>query len=185
MAQDDGTLIARVLQCNDQRAYAELVNRYQSRLRYSLRQLTGWDQGLADDLAQETFINAFKNLNKFRGDASFYTWLYRIAYRRFASYYRSRKPTEPLPDLEERNENGSEKNSRMEARDLHRDFAQALAQLPPEQAMAIHLHMHREYSHQEIADTMECPLGTVKSHIQRGREKLKVLLSEWNAAVNP
>ncbi len=178
MANDDLTLIARVLEKNDQRAYSELVNRYQSQLRYSLRQLTGWDLALADDLAQETFIKAFRNLHRFRGEAKFYTWLYRIAYRQFASHYRSRKPVEALPDLDEHHAEASDGNASGET-DLHRDFARALAQLPSDQAMAIHLHMHREYSHQEISDIMECPLGTVKSHIQRGREKLKVLLSEW------
>ena len=178
MTCDDTTLIARVLTSNDQRAYRELVNRYQSQLRYSLRQLTGWDESLADDLAQETFIKAFKNLHKFRGDARFYTWLYRIAYRQFASHYRSRKITEPLPDAEE------EHNSHQPigTTELHRDIAGALAQLPPDQAMALHLHLHREHTHREIADIMDSPLGTVKSHIQRGRKRLKVLLSEWQAA---
>ena len=179
MSNDDRTLIARVLSSNDQRAYRELVNRHQSKLRYSLRQLTGWDEALADDLAQETFIKAFANLHSFRGDANFYTWLYRIAYRQFASYYRSRKPTEPLPegDAEDRSYQPTS------GAELHRDIARALAQLPPDQAMALHLHMQREHSHQEISDIMDAPLGTVKSHIQRGREKLKVLLSAWQTTV--
>ena len=179
MTSDDRALIARVLTNNDQRAYRELVNRYQSQLRYSLRQLTGWDESLADDLAQETFIKAFKNLDKFRGDAKFYTWLYRIAYRQFASYYRSRKPTEPLSDTEIEHSSHHPTTKT----ELQRDIAKALAQLPPDQAMALHLHLHREHTHQEVADIMDSPLGTVKSHIQRGREKLKVLLSEWQETV--
>ncbi|MDM3871170.1 sigma-70 family RNA polymerase sigma factor [Porticoccus sp. W117] len=181
MTNDDRTLIARVLTANDQRAYRELVNRYQSQLRYSLRQLTGWDEALADDLAQETFIKAFANLSSFRGDANFYTWLYRIAYRQFASYYRSRKPTEPLSE----NEDDHEGHTPAGETDLHRDISRALAQLPPEQAMALHLHLQREHTHQEISQIMDSPLGTVKSHIQRGREKLKVLLSAWQTTVTP
>ena len=180
MTTDDKILIARILTQKDQRAYAELVSRYQSRLRYSLRQLTGWDEALADDLAQETFIKAFKNLGSSKGDAQFYPWLYSIAYRAFASHYRSRKPTEPLPE----NELNLEVDQTSNADDLHRDFANALAQLPPDQAMGLHLHLHCEFTHQEIAEIMSTPLGTVKSHIQRGKEKLKVLLSEWNASVS-
>ncbi|MEH6604979.1 MAG: sigma-70 family RNA polymerase sigma factor [Pseudomonadales bacterium] len=176
MITDDRLLIARILNQNDQRAYAELVKRYQSRLRYSLRQLTGWDASLADDLAQETFIKAFKNLGTFKGDSQFYTWLYSIAYRVFASHYRSRKPTEALPENElelqtYRPQGGDE---------LHRDFAMALAKLPPDQSMALHLHLHLECTHVEISTIMGSPLGTVKSHIQRGKDKLKVLLSDWN-----
>ena len=179
MATDDRTLVARILTQGDQRAYAELVRRYQSRLRYSLRQLCGWDEALADDLAQEAFIKAFRNLASYRGHSQFFTWLYSIAYRVFLSHRRAQKPTEPLdeaaadanaPDL------GSETA-------LHRDFSRALQSLPLEQAVALHLHLHCEFTHGEIADIMGSPLGTVKSHIQRGREKLKTLLSSWQDSV--
>lgn len=137
---DDKNLIDRIVENNDHRAFEELMKRYQSQIRYSLRQLSGWDEALADDLAQETFIKAYRSLHQFRGDAKFFTWLYRIAYHCYAAYYRSRKP---------------------------------------EQRMALHLHMQREFSHQEVADIMVLPLGTVKSHILRGREKLKQQLSSW------
>jgi RNA polymerase sigma-70 factor (ECF subfamily) len=181
MSLEDGALIARVREHGDQRAFAELVKRYQSQLRYSLRQLTGWDAALADDLAQETLIRAYRSLHQFRGDAKFFTWLYRIAYHCFLAHRRSRKPEEPLneEDAERAGAGGGAGNPA----DLHRDFARALARFPPEQRMALHLHLQREFTHQEIADLMECPLGTVKSHIQRGREKLQEMLAGWNAGV--
>ena len=96
MTTDDRVLIDRILSTNDQRASAELVNRYQSRMRYSLRQLTGWDQALADDLAQETFIKAFRSLRAFKGKSQFYTWLYSIAYRVYASHYRKHATRQPV-----------------------------------------------------------------------------------------
>lgn len=175
MSIDDVTLIARVVEKNDQRAFAELVKRYQSQLRYSLRQLTGWDHALADDLAQETFIKAYRSLRQFRGDAKFFTWLYRIAYNNFAAHMRSRKPEEQLDE----NAMESLADAREPESDLHRDLARAMLALSPDQRMALHLHMQRELSHQEVADVMQCPLGTVKSHILRGREKLQSILSSW------
>ena len=175
MSTDDVALIARVVEKGDQHAFAELVKRYQSQLRYSLRQLTGWDHALADDLAQETFIKAYRSLAQFRGDAKFFTWLYRIAYNNFAAHMRSRKPEEQLDDAAM---DGLADSAGGES-DLHRDLAKAMLNLSPDQRMALHLHMQRDLSHQEIAEVMQCPLGTVKSHIQRGREKLQLMLGSW------
>ena len=176
MSVDDRTLIGRVLNENDQRAFSELVKRYQSQLRYSLRQITGWDQALADDLAQETFIKAYKSLRQFRGDAKFFTWLYRIAYHCFLAHKRSQKPEEQLEDEGKLPDAGYDPET---AADLHRDLARAMLVLSPEQRMALHLHLHRELTHEEVAEIMNCPLGTAKSHIQRGREKLKEQLGSW------
>jgi len=87
----DGQLVARVVVDDDQHAFAELVRRNQSTVRGLLRQLTRTDMALADDLAQETFIRAYKNIRSFRGDARFSTWLYRIAYNWFREDARKRK----------------------------------------------------------------------------------------------
>ena len=182
MPVEDGALIARVREQGDQRAFAELVKRYQSQLRYSLRQLTGWDAALADDLAQETLIKAYRSINQFRGEAKFFTWLYKIAYHCFLAHKRSRKPEEPLEEGHEER-HGQDQERAGNPADLHRDFARALVQFPPEQRMALHLHLQREFTHQEIADLMECPLGTVKSHILRGRERLQQMLAGWNTGV--
>lgn len=180
MSLDDRTLIGRVVNENDQRAFAELVKRYQSQLRYSLRQITGWDRALADDLAQETLIRAYKSLHQFRGDAQFFTWLYRIAYHCFLAHRRSLKPEEQLDD--EADIPGQSHDPGM-ATDLHRDLARAMLVCTPEQRMALHLHLQRELTHEEVAEIMNCPLGTAKSHIQRGREKLKEQLSSWRSGV--
>lgn len=124
----------------------------------------------------ETFIWVFRSLHQFRGNAKFFTWVYRIAYNCFAAHYRSSKvevsfdesiPVERgyLPDGET---------------DLHRDFARALHGFAPQQRMALHLFYQREFTHSEIAEIMNIPLGTVKSHIQRGREKLRQRPASWH-----
>ena len=175
MTHDDMALVTRAIEHRDDNAFARLVQRHQSALRYSLRQLTGWDEALADDLAQETFIRAYKSLHQYRGEAKFFTWLYRIAYNCFLSHYRKRRDEVRLDEAhvpEVSYESDCTYN-------LHRDFARALKRFAPPQRMALHLHYMREYTHQEIADIMDCPLGTVKSYLSRGREKLEEDLMSW------
>jgi RNA polymerase sigma factor (sigma-70 family) len=87
----DANLVARVIVDDDQHAFGELVRRHQSNVRGLLRQLTRTDIALADDLAQETFLRAYKNIRRFRGEAKFSTWLYRIAYNCFREEARRRK----------------------------------------------------------------------------------------------
>ncbi len=176
MEIDDRTLIDRVLDKDDEHAFAQLVKRYQSQLRYSLRQLTGWDEALADDLAQETFIKMYKSLHQYQGNAKFFTWVYRIAYNCFAAHCRSRKPEVQLQQ-DEIPEPGFSPETEA---DLHRDFARALKLFEPEQRMALHLSYQRQLSHSEIAEIMDCPLGTVKSYISRGSEKLKQQMMSWH-----
>ncbi len=91
MELTDAGLVARVLVDDDQHAYGELVRRHQSSVRGLLRQLTRGDVALADDLAQDAFVRAYKNIRSFRGEAKFSTWLYRIAYNRFREDSRKRK----------------------------------------------------------------------------------------------
>src|SRR5436853_6804078 len=95
-AVSDAQLIARVLVQDDRHAFGELVRRHQSAVRATLRRLTGGDRALADDLAQETFLLAYRNLRSFRQEAKFSTWLYRIAYNAFLADARKMKDL-PLP----------------------------------------------------------------------------------------
>jgi len=175
MPLNDQALIRRVCKDGDQQAFAELVQRHQSRLRYSLRQLTGYDGARADDLAQETFIKAYKSLARFRGDAQFFTWLYRIAWRCFADDCRRNKRLQVF-ELQTEPETSY---APQDCENLHLDFARALMKFRPEQRMVLHLHLQREFTQIEIARIMDCPLGTVKSHIQRGRKKLQEYLAAW------
>ncbi|MDP5208709.1 sigma-70 family RNA polymerase sigma factor [Microbulbifer sp. 2205BS26-8] len=181
MDLDDEGLIRRAVEDGDQRAYAQLVRRYQSQLRFSLRQLCGGDQGLADDMAQEAFIKAYKALPAFRGDARFSTWLYRIAYNLVMSHKRKNAPEvdQEAVDKAQAEERVEEAQQLVMARDLD----SAMESLSDVQRQAIHLCLQRGFSHEETANIMKLPLGTVKSHINRARAKLRSLLQPWREEV--
>jgi len=185
MNPTDQALIDAVVKEGSHRAFAELVKRYQSPLRYSLRQLTGWNEALADDLAQETFIKAHSALSSFQGKAKFSSWLYRIAYNLMLSHFRvarNRELTGGLRGQEEQSlwhDNDYEAIVSNESLQLHRDLAQAMKYLSDNQRMALHLSLHRECTQQEISDIMSIPLGTVKTLITRGKASLREQLADW------
>ncbi len=187
---DEATLIDLAVTSNDQRAFGELVNRHQSKLRYSLRQLCNFDEALADDLAQEAFIKAFKQLHNFRQQAQFSSWLYRIAYNTFLEHVRKKQlDTVELDENFDRSNEQSFFSAELNDSEpeqapsgLHQKLAQLMAGLEPERRSVLHLFLHRQYTQQEIADTMSIPLGTVKTHINRGRVVLQAGLADWRDA---
>ncbi|MGH8444993.1 MAG: sigma-70 family RNA polymerase sigma factor, partial [Solimonas sp.] len=95
----DAVLIARVLAGDDRHAYATLVRRHQSAVRNVLRRLTAGQAALADDLAQETFLQAYRKLAQFRADAAFSTWLHRIATNAWLQHLRARRVELSFDDL--------------------------------------------------------------------------------------
>jgi RNA polymerase sigma-70 factor (ECF subfamily) len=172
----DEELARRAARPGGSQAFAVLVNRHQSEIRRSLRRLTRGNAALADDLAQEAFIKAYRSLAGFRGDSSFRTWLYRIAYRGFLSELRrNERQTQALGEQHAVTEAGDG----TEAKAFMEDFEVALRQLTPAQRDAVHFSLQRGFSHPEIADIMDLPIGTVKTHVLRGRQKLQALLSDW------
>lgn len=175
MPLTDADLVARVLVDEDQHAFAELVRRHQSTVRGLLRNLVRNDVTLADDLAQETFIRAYKNIRSFRGEAKFSTWLYRIAYNCFREDARRRKE---LVGIDERQLEMERDPSTVDAA-LRHDLAHALQALPLHERTAVVLCCQNGLSHDEAARVLDIPLGTVKTNVLRGREKLKKLLSAW------
>lgn len=154
---------------------------YQSDVRRLLRKLTKADLALADDLAQDTFVKAYKSIKRFRGDASFKTWIFRIAYNVYRDAYRSqqRKPEDCLESVPEEAQD-VDYTSDMKRRAIN----DAMALLNNDQRMAIYLCMQQEMTHQEASDVMGVPLGTLKSHIKRGKQKLQDILAEWRASEN-
>jgi RNA polymerase sigma-70 factor (ECF subfamily) len=175
---NDADLVARVLVDDDHHAFAELVRNHQSAVRGLLRQLTRSDGGLADDLAQETFLRAYKNLRSFRGEAKFSTWLYRIAYNCFREDARKRKE---LVGLDETQLEGEQDPQTVDPA-LRHDLMQALQLLPLHERSANVLCCQNGLSHDEAARVLEIPLGTVKTNVLRGREKLKKILAAWAPA---
>ncbi|MBT7258619.1 MAG: sigma-70 family RNA polymerase sigma factor [Porticoccaceae bacterium] len=180
MVATDQALIERVAANHCRDSFSILVARHQSDLRYSLRQMTGWDEALADDLAQETFIKAFQAIGSYKSDAKFSSWLYRIAYNQMVSHFRLARNRE-VTGSEEALTSATETpvSGELSQKELHQDLARAMQQLPSQQRMVIHLYLHRQLTHQEICTIMEIPLGTVKTCITRGKAKLRELLSSW------
>ncbi len=175
MVLTDADLIARLLVDDDQHAFGELVRRHQSAVRGLLRQLTRADLALADDLAQEAFIRAYKNIRSFRGDARFSTWLYRIAYNCFREEARRRKEFVGIDEDQWQ----AQADPQTVDPALRHDLMQALNLLPLHERSAVVLCCQNGLSHDEASRVLEIPLGTVKTNVLRGREKLKKILAAW------
>jgi RNA polymerase sigma-70 factor (ECF subfamily) len=179
----DLSLVAQVTLFGNQRAFDQLVRRYQSPVRRFFLHQTLGDSQLSDDLAQDTFIKAYTNIGSFHGLSSFQTWLMRIAYNVFYDYTRKEK-THPqlLPVMEGRkyNQGGNaitEVTTPLLNREglevgLQMDLYAALALLKPDERTCITLQLIDGYDIAAIAKITHLKEGTVKSHLSRGKEKL-------------
>ena len=171
----DRALVARVLLTDDRRAFEQLVRRHQGMVRAQLRRLLHGDNAEADDLAQETFLLAWRKLHQFRGEARFSTWLYRIAYTCFLQAYRKRSSDAMVMNSDEI----ELPTSVRDATELRLDVEKAMRRLSmPEQAVLLHV-VQLGLSHDEAAYVLAMPLGTVKSHARRGKAKLRTQLADW------
>ncbi len=183
----DAALIARVVVHDDRHAFSELVRRHQSAVRATLRRLTAGNHALADDLAQDTFMLAYRNLKSFRQEARFPTWLYRIATNAFLADARKRKEEllgdrdANLVDDDDNDAPNPEAQGGDHARGaaLKLDLERAMAILSDAERAAIVQCYHNDLSHEEAAYVLDCPVGTVKTHILRAKQKLKSRLAAW------
>ncbi len=166
----DLILITQIKLTDNHKAFEKLVLKYQSKVRRLFLNLTSRDKSLADDLAQETFIKVYLNLNRFRTTSKFSTWLYRIAYNTYVDYKRKNKIIFEDISLCEKLE-----NSQLFL--PNHDLMKALSILNEKEKELIILNYIEDCSHQEISTITGLPLGTVKTIIKRGREKLKNHLS--------
>jgi RNA polymerase sigma-70 factor (ECF subfamily) len=173
---EERVLVARVAATGDHAAFAALVRRHQSAIRGLLRRLCAGDAATADDIAQEVFMQAYRRMPTFRGDARLSSWLYRIAYNAFVSHRRKRRPEgENLDALQD---HPAPSGPSMIARhDVHRAFAV----LREEERAALSLTFGAELTHEEAAEILGWPLGTLKTHVNRGKAKLKKRLAAWKA----
>ena len=130
---------------------------------------------LADDLAQEAFLKAYKNIRNFRGEARFSTWLYRIAYNCFREDARRRKELVGIDETQL----AAEQDPQSVDPALRHDLMHALSNLPLHERTAVLLCCQNGLSHDEASRVLEIPLGTVKTNVLRGREKLKKMLAMW------
>ena len=167
----DISLVAQVTVLGNRRAFDELVRRYQSPVRRFFLHQTLGDEQLSDDLAQDTFIKAYMNISKFRGLASFQTWLMRIAYNVFYDYTRTHKQLADMDSVPERQ--GSQVSPA-----LKMDLYHALALLKPDERTCVTLQLIDGYDIKKIAEITQIKEGTVKSHLSRGKEKLANYLKQ-------
>ncbi|QGX41274.1 RNA polymerase sigma factor RpoE [Permianibacter aggregans] len=174
----DSALVARV-QRGDKRAFDLLVKKYQHRLMALIGRYVR-DRAEVADVAQEAFIKAYRALPNFRGDSQFYTWLYRIAIntaknflaaqgRRLQTIDVEGMDAEQIADIAGPTDDASPERLLLTA-ELKQTIDQAMADLPEELRTALLLREYEGLSYEEIAEVMECPIGTVRSRIFRARE---------------
>jgi RNA polymerase sigma factor (sigma-70 family) len=174
----DADLLARVLANDDGHAFTELVRRHQSKVRSLLRKLTSGDYALADDLAQETFLRAYRGLAGYAGRARFSTWLCQVAYHAFladAEQARARSARDRAAD------ESSAANAPLDSRALLRhDLERALVHLTPAERDALALTFGQDMTHEDAARILQCALGTLKTNVARGLAKLEARMSAWS-----
>lgn len=180
----DAMLVERTV-AGDQRAFELLVIKYQRRIQRLIGRMVR-DVDLVDDIAQETFIRAYRALPKFRGEAQFYTWLYRIAVNTAKKFLLElkRDPTVTMSALgqsQDDDETFSAKNepisdetpeTLLAAKEIANTVNLAMQALPEDLRQAITLREIEGLSYEEIAQLMACPIGTVRSRIFRAREAI-------------
>lgn len=185
---DDLTLVKRA-QAGDAAAYDELMRKYQERIYGTVYHMTSNHED-ANDLTQETFIKAYKVLGSFKGDASFYTWIYRIAVNKTINYLKQRKNRVhmSLNDVDFQAEHDPDLVALVSDKTPRRDIAlselqeklnAAMLKLSETHRMVVTLHDIQGLSHDEIAKIMDCNVGTVRSRLFYARQQLQGFLSNY------
>jgi len=185
---EDLELVRRAQQ-GDGVAYDELIRRYQERVYATVYHMTSNHED-ANDLAQETFIKAFQALKSFKGDSSFYTWIYRIAVNKTINFLKQRKNRThmSLNDIDFNAENDpdlvaliSDKTPRRDIglSELQEKLNDAMQKLSPVHRLVVTLHDVQGLSHEEIGKIIDCNIGTVRSRLFYARQQLQAYLSDY------
>ncbi len=179
----EDAVLVRKAQQGDMDAFESLVRRYQQRVYALCRRLTGAHQS-ADDLAQETFIKAYYALARFDTQWPLYPWLRRIAVNTGLNYLKARSRERPLEEssLGGRRAPSAAKSDdpeeRLERAEFRAQLDGAVESLPADQKSVFVLRFHESMSYEDISRTLDLPLGTVMSRLNRARQKLKELLAD-------
>jgi RNA polymerase sigma-70 factor (ECF subfamily) len=152
-------------------AFREIVARHQQAVRSFLRRVLD-EPADADDLAQETFLAAWASLSRYRGQASLRSWLCAIAWKKRLTFVRSRRRAAQREAATERPEPAGP------SPDQSLDLQAALRRLPEAQRAAVALCLGGGFSHAEAAEVLGAPIGTIKSHVERGRARLAAALGD-------
>ena len=185
---DEMALVKRAKQ-GDLSAYDDLVRRYQERIYATVYHMTANHED-ANDLAQDAFIKAFQALKSFKGGSSFYTWVYRIAVNKTINFLKQRKNRAQmsLDDLDFNAEHDpdlvaliSDKTPRREVSlsELQEKLNAAMQKLSEPHRLVVTLHDVQGLSHEEIAEIMDCNIGTVRSRLFYARQQLQAYLSDY------
>ncbi|MCL5096330.1 MAG: sigma-70 family RNA polymerase sigma factor [Candidatus Omnitrophica bacterium] len=185
---DDEQLVSRS-QRGDLTAYDELVRRYQERIYATVYHMTSNHED-ANDLAQESFIKAFRALKSFKGDSSFFTWVYRIAVNKTINFLKQRKNRTylSLNDVDVNAEHDpdlvaliSDKTPRRDLNlaELQEKLNMAMQKLSIDHRTVVTLHDIQGLSHEEISKIMDCNVGTVRSRLFYARQQLQAYLIDY------
>lgn len=155
-------------------AFGELVRRHGGSVRALLRRM-GADPTLADDLAQDAFLSAYERIADFRGEGTFAAWVRAIAARLYVKRWRRRGELDPVDGAAEHEADPTAEDEPAAVRRI--DLDEALKALSPSERLCVSLCYGAGFSHGETAAALKAPLGTVKSHVRRGLDKLRIRLS--------
>lgn len=172
----------------DDGAFEELVNRYESTI-YSMAYRMLGDRSEASDVCQEVFLLLLRKLHSFRGEAKFSTWLYRVTLNACRDHARrnrqhlslSESPAEDLPELEERlaDTKSDSPDDEVERVEVRKVVQEAIARMPFKFREVIYLHDIRGFDYKEVAEILDISLGTVKSRLNRARNRLARELRDY------
>jgi len=185
-SKDADLLLVERVKKGDARAFDLLVLKYQHRVIAVISKLVR-DRDAAQDIAQDTFVRAWKAIDKFRGDSAFYTWLYRIATNTAKNWLvaQGRRPRQDVdiddheaPELAELSD-AATPDAVTNSEQLAEKIQQAMNKLPSELRRAISLRELDGLSYEEIAEELDCPVGTVRSRIFRAREAINQVISPF------
>jgi RNA polymerase sigma-70 factor (ECF subfamily) len=179
-ARIDLALVRRVLLHDERAAFEQLVRRHQGLVRAQLRRLCDGDNAQADDLAQQTFLLAWRRLSTFRGESRFSTWMFKIAHSCFLQARRRHASAVPKHALEPHDEHEQTAQG-CQASELQLDLQRALQQLPEGERVVLLYHAQLGLSHEETAQITGLPLGTVKTHALRGKARMRTWLEAYQS----
>ena len=173
---DDFSLIKRFIE-GDETTFRLLVQRHKDKVR-NITYLTLGNADAVDDIAQDVFLTVYKNLNKFRFESQFSTWLYRITVNKCKDHLRKKRIRNIFTSIKE-DEQEPMYHSSHETKDTAEIVRKAIEELPDKLRIPLMLKDLEGLSYQEIAQTVKCEIGTVKSRIFRAREGLRNILKPY------
>ena len=178
VSNQDNPIVERIRQ-GDVQAYALLVDRYKDKV-FSLVLGIVRSRELAEEVAQDVFVKAFQSLSSFREEASFSTWLYRIAYNGSVSETRKRKINHIALEEDYHQAYGLAHDDHEEKEERHRQLGKAISKLSPEEQLLVQLYYREEKSVEDVSLCLNNSISNVKVKLFRLRNKLRILMEELN-----